>query len=225
LAVVAIAGLAVLLALLLWWWLSGGGGGFGTGSGPDRGGAQAAGGDRGPVAAGTVESAPRAATPSSATPAGPKPVPEPAEEVRLTSVAASEPPAPPSPTTARGDGTGGGLGVGDVSFRLLWRPPLGDFDLHVTDPLGHAISHNHRLCSCGGEMDRDDTTSGGPENVYWPSGKAPRGVYTFLAEWYAGAEPVTLTLQVYRGRTRVAERTARLEAKGQRTEAFTYRFE
>jgi hypothetical protein len=220
LAVGIIAGLALLLVLLvLWWFFAGGSTGLGAGAGPTSGKATAVDVDAAPasgvLALGTTASEERR-SPASALAAARTPD----ADLRLMSGAVALPSAPPA-----AEGAEGRLGTGDISFRLLWRPPLGDFDLHVTDPLGHVISHSHRLCSCGGEMDRDDTTSGGPENVFWPAGKAPRGTYTYLAEWYAGAEPVTLVLQVYRGRARVEEHTARLAAKGQRTEAFTYRLE
>lgn len=145
------------------------------------------------------------------------------------------PESPPEPRAAgvgrraRGKGGEGGgargeLGTGDVSFCLYWQPAEGDFDLHVVDPKGHHISYNDRRCPCGGEMDRDDTTSGGPENVFWPPGKAPRGSYRFYVEYFAGTGPTVVTLHVYRGRQMVLDEPVELRRKGERTRDFTYTY-
>ncbi len=100
-----------------------------------------------------------------------------------------------------GTGIGGGgggrpLGTGDVSFRMYWRPPIQDVDLHVIDPNGHHLWYGVRNCPCGGILDRDDTTSGGPENIFWPTGQGPRGTYTYYAHYFAGAGGKETILEV-----------------------------
>ncbi|MCK5804825.1 MAG: hypothetical protein KAI66_18450, partial [Lentisphaeria bacterium] len=120
------------------------------------------------------------------------------------------------PGVGQGDRAGGGgsLGTGDLSFRMHWKPARGDLDLHVMDPKGHRISHEKRTCACGGKMDRDDTTSGGPENVFWPKGRAPKGEYKFHVEYYAGTGDKQLVVEVrVKGRV-VKTQTDTLKKKG-----------
>jgi hypothetical protein len=109
-----------------------------------------------------------------------------------------------------GAGGGGGkkgtpLGTGDVSFRIYWEPPVHDIDLHVIDPHGHHLWYRETACPCGGRLDRDDTTSGGPENIFWPKGKGPQGEYRYFALYYSGAGPKTVTIQLRREERVVAE--------------------
>jgi hypothetical protein len=72
------------------------------------------------------------------------------------------------------------LGTGDVSFRVVW-DGKSDLDLHVSDPDGEHISHQHRRSATGGILDvycnADRMCSHPVENVYWPVGQAPRGRY------------------------------------------------
>lgn len=78
-------------------------------------------------------------------------------------------------------------------------------DLDVIDPSGHHLWYRAMGCPCGGVLDRDDTTSGGPENLYWPTGKGPRGTYAYYALYYAGSGRETVTLEV-RKKGEVVER-------------------
>jgi hypothetical protein len=85
---------------------------------------------------------------------------------------------------------------GDIQISLAWNGP-NDLDLEVQDPFGEWVYYRHRKSKSGGELDVD-ANGGGPttnepvENVYWPFGRAPRGVYTIevhhFADW-GGGEP------------------------------------
>jgi len=123
----------------------------------------------------------------------------------------------------RGDGRGGRpLGTGDVSFRLYWNPPLNDLDLHVIDPNGHHLWFEAMSCRCGGLLDRDDKSGGGPENIFWPIGKGPHGRYTFYAHYYDGARSKTITIEVRKEGNVIKRQTAVLNAVNDESPRFTY---
>lgn len=82
-----------------------------------------------------------------------------------------------------------GLGTGDVQITLLWEGDA-DLDLHVTDPNGEEISYMSPTSSSGGRLDRDtipcrEEVPQPVENVFWPSGGAPRGRYVVSVHYYA----------------------------------------
>lgn len=123
-----------------------------------------------------------------------------------------------------GSGSGGRpLGTGDVSFRLYWKPPVHDVDLHVIDPSGHHLWYRAMGCSCNGILDRDDTTSGGPENIFWPTGKGPPGTYTYYALYYAGSGPKEATLEVRKRGKVVETRTVVLRTVREESIYYTYK--
>ena len=80
-------------------------------------------------------------------------------------------------------------GTGDVSFRLRWSGTE-DLDLHVEDPSGEVLSFINRESGSGGLLDID--CNAGPEqlcrrpieNVYWPEGEAPEGLYRYRVEFF-----------------------------------------
>lgn len=82
-------------------------------------------------------------------------------------------------------------GTGDVSFRLVWKGTA-DLDLHVEDPSGEQLSFIQRETRSGGILDID--CNAGPEqicnhpieNVYWPEGSAPEGLYRYRVEFFRG---------------------------------------
>jgi hypothetical protein len=83
-----------------------------------------------------------------------------------------------------------GLGTGDVQITLLWESDA-DLDLHVIDPNGEEISYRSPTSSSGGRLDRDtipcrEEVPQPVENVFWPSGGAPRGQYVVAVHYYAG---------------------------------------
>ncbi len=103
------------------------------------------------------------------------------------------------------------LGSGDVSFQLRWTYGGGgegpDLDLHVTNPNGHHIFYGAPSSPDGGSLDADDQGAcgpgdgQGPENIFWSSGSAPMGIYTYSVAWYAacGYSSASYTIEVRDG--------------------------
>jgi len=80
------------------------------------------------------------------------------------------------------------LGTGDVQVTLLWADG-NDLDLHVIDPSGAEIYFSNPKSPTGGTLDHDDTagcnsTGTHVENVFWPTGGAPRGRYQVFVKNY-----------------------------------------
>jgi hypothetical protein len=120
-----------------------------------------------------------------------------------------------------------GLGGGDVQITLLWVGDA-DIDLHVVDPFGEEIYFFHETSSSGGFLDHDTIPCGSDiaqpvENVFWPSGGAPRGHYEVVVVYYSrcvnpDATPfeviVRLDGQIYDRRTGSINESERLEIMG-----------
>jgi hypothetical protein len=100
-----------------------------------------------------------------------------------------------------------GAKTGDVQVSLVW-DNYNDLDLHCIDPAGEEIFWRRRRSTSRGELDVDMNAGLGPfsaepvENIYWPSGRAPRGAYRVFVNYFAfngGADPtpyvVTLKVQ------------------------------
>lgn len=122
--------------------------------------------------------------------------------------------------------TGPRPGTGDIAFRLRWDGGA-DLDLHVVDPEGHHISFMIPASpGSKGILDVDcnrsplDLCEQPIENVYWPTGQAPTGLYEYWVQWFqhvrlpgkddpgdedAETEVVSFVLEVLHGR-RVVER-------------------
>lgn len=79
------------------------------------------------------------------------------------------------------------LGTGDVQVTLRW-DNAADLDLHVIDPGQEEISYSAPFSASGGRLDVDANAScsGDPavENVFWPTGGAPTGVYQVSVAYY-----------------------------------------
>ena len=94
-----------------------------------------------------------------------------------------------------GQACANGVCVGDGQLRItmVWTR-AGDVDLHVVPPCGAEISYRATM-QCGGQLDRDDTSGTGPENVFW-SGAPASGTYLVCATPYSigGSTPVTVTV-------------------------------
>ena len=96
---------------------------------------------------------------------------------------------------AAGQACANGVCVGNGLLRItmVW-DRAGDMDLHVVPPCGQEISFlgTNR---CGGQLDRDDTSGTGPENVFWAATPAS-GTYLVCAVPYriSGATNVTVTV-------------------------------
>ena len=121
-------------------------------------------------------------------------------------------------------------GTGDIAFRLIWSG-TDDLDLHVEDPNGHQLYFLQRECEGGGILDIDCNASPEEsckrpiENVYWPEGEAPDGVYRYSAVLFNSSEApksVEFRLQVLVGKTVVHEESGRLTPSGRESETFEY---
>jgi hypothetical protein len=98
---------------------------------------------------------------------------------------------------------------GDLQFSLFWRN-YNDLDLHCVDPAGVEIFFQNKISSrTGGELDVDQNAhepynSTPVENIFWPLGGAPSGLYriylVFYAERVGGGTPFTVRT-VVRGKT------------------------
>lgn len=104
-------------------------------------------------------------------------------------------PASPSPPTPTHEVI---LGTGDVQATLIWSS-TNDLDLQVTDPLGETIYYGQSASSSGGRLDVDanancrELTSQPVENIFWPAGKAPQGVYILSVNFFRQCEAVAST--------------------------------
>lgn len=137
---------------------------------------------------------------------------------------------PPTGRAAGGHGqagsgaSGGGrpLGTGDISFRIHWRPPVDDIDLHVIDPHGHEIWYGSKTCPCGGQLDRDDQHGGGPENIFWPDGKSPKGQFRYYAVYYRGSGPREVLIEVREQGVIIHRELFTLQRVKQKSEIFVH---
>jgi len=79
---------------------------------------------------------------------------------------------------------------GDIQISLSWHN-FNDLDLHCIDPARQEIWFaNRRSTSTGGELDIDQNahppyTLAPVENIYWPIGGAPPGLYRIFVVYYA----------------------------------------
>ncbi|MFO0630999.1 MAG: hypothetical protein U0325_35970 [Polyangiales bacterium] len=87
------------------------------------------------------------------------------------------------------------VGNGPLRVSLTW-DVAGDMDLHLVPPGGAEIYYNRRAVA-GGQLDRDDTTGTGPENVYW-SATPPSGTYLVCVVPYRIPRATNFTLTVNR---------------------------
>ena len=97
------------------------------------------------------------------------------------------------------------VGTGDVQVTLSWDTEA-DVDLHVVDPRGEEIYYGHKQSASGGELDLDSNagcTSDGirNENIVWPVGRAPRGVYTVRVDYWSncGVAQTNYTVRINNG--------------------------
>jgi hypothetical protein len=79
---------------------------------------------------------------------------------------------------------------GDIQISLSWHN-YNDLDLHCIDPAGEEIFFgNRRSARSGGELDIDQNAHlpynmSPVENIYWPFGGAPSGLYRISVVYYA----------------------------------------
>lgn len=96
-----------------------------------------------------------------------------------------------------------GAKSGDIQFSLLWKN-FNDLDLHCIDPKGVEIYYsNPRSPLTGGVLDVDTNvhppfSTMPAENIYWPTGRAPPGIYRVYVVYYAnhgGSDPTAFTVR------------------------------
>jgi len=79
------------------------------------------------------------------------------------------------------------VGSGILYFTVKWST-AGDVDTYVTTPTGKTISYTNRGPDAGtdnGNLDVDDTSGTGPENVFWATGSnPPAGTYLLCVHPY-----------------------------------------
>lgn len=95
--------------------------------------------------------------------------------------------------------------TGDIQVTLTWYANA-DIDLYVEDPNGDVVYYGNPQVPSGGELDRDNMCSnfemGKPENIFWPTGGAPPGVYKVSVNYYSdcgGAGAVRWTVRTVVG--------------------------
>ncbi|CAN96552.1 putative neutral zinc metalloprotease [Sorangium cellulosum So ce56] len=96
------------------------------------------------------------------------------------------------------------VGDGPLRFTMTWDRP-GDMDLHVVTPNGSEIYFANRFGQ-NGQLDRDDRTGTGPENVFW-STTAPRGTYLVCATPYSISASTSYTIGIHRTGASTSTRT------------------
>ncbi len=92
-------------------------------------------------------------------------------------------------------------GTGDVQITLTW-DTFADIDLYVVDPFGETIWYGNRSSGSGGQLDVDDINGFGPENIFWPDGRAPSGTYRVWVDYYAFSSftgPTNFTVRIKNG--------------------------
>jgi uncharacterized protein YfaP (DUF2135 family) len=98
-----------------------------------------------------------------------------------------------------------GVGTGDVQITLAWNADS-DVDLHVVPPGGDEIFYGRRESPSGGELDLDSNAGCQidgvrNENITWPVGTAPRGLYTVRVNYWSdcGVQRTDWTVRVNNG--------------------------
>jgi len=93
---------------------------------------------------------------------------------------------------------------GDIQISLFWKN-FNDLDLHCIDPKGEEISFSNKVSGrTGGQLDVDQNAhapfNDSPvENIFWPVGGAPPGIYKVFVVHYAnhgGLDPSAFTVRV-----------------------------
>lgn len=98
--------------------------------------------------------------------------------------------------------------TGDVQILLSWSD-INDLDIACIDPSGQKVWYKNKKVPSGGELDIDMNVGEGPyrndpiENIYWPTGRAPKGRYTVILTYFARNEgndrPTPYTIKVKYG--------------------------
>jgi hypothetical protein len=81
------------------------------------------------------------------------------------------------------------VGSGDIQISLTWNTQT-DVDLWLTEPDGNKIYYANPTSSSGGQLDYDNVTGYGPENIFFLN-EAPSGEYRVEVNYFSGAPTVT----------------------------------
>ena len=134
-----------------------------------------------------------------------------------TAPPATAPPVTPAP-----------LGTGDVRVTLTWTGDC-DLDLHVVDPTGFEISYGDPSSPSGGQLDVDDIPDPGQtgthvENIFWPTGGAPRGSYSAFVRDLGGysSSACDYSMQVFVNGAEVGGSSGSLAGTESPTTVFTF---
>ena len=96
-------------------------------------------------------------------------------------------------------------GTGSIFMTLTWNK-TGDVDLWLKEPNGNKISYLNKISSTGGELDFDNTSGFGPENIFF-EGTAPNGRYEVWAHYYSEySGPTDWVLSLKNNNTMYTER-------------------
>jgi len=92
------------------------------------------------------------------------------------------------------------VGAGDIQVTVAWDTDA-DVDLHVVDPGGDEIYWANRQSASGGQLDLDSNAACAGdnvrnENISWPVGTAPQGVYTVRVDYWANCSASTTNYTV-----------------------------
>ncbi|HOK58812.1 MAG TPA: NosD domain-containing protein [Methanothrix sp.] len=124
-------------------------------------------------------------------------------------------------------GTNTSVHTGDIQVTLTWYANA-DIDLYVEDPNGDVVYYNNPQVPSGGQLDRDNMCSnfemGRPENIFWPTGGAPPGVYKVRVNYFAdcgGVGAVRWTVRTVVGGS-VKTYTGVLNTEGETQEVTTF---
>lgn len=104
-----------------------------------------------------------------------------------------------------------GAQTGDIQISIMWNT-FDDIDLHVTfqnNNINESLSWRNRSGISGGRLDIDmngphKMTDKAVENIFWPHGRSPSGIYTvgivFFRSWTGRTSvPVTVRIKTLKG--------------------------
>jgi hypothetical protein len=122
---------------------------------------------------------------------------------------------------------------GDLQFSLFWRN-INDLDLHCIDPANEEIFFQNKVSRrTGGELDVDQNAhqpfNDTPvENIFWPYGAAPPGLYRISVVFYAERDPggTAFTVRtVVRGKTNFFTATIFFTGRRERNRICTLQYD
>lgn len=95
------------------------------------------------------------------------------------------------------------VGSGEFQATLTWNRGIGngvdgavDIDLHVIEPSGNEIYYAAPTSPTGGELDVDNVTAFGPENIFYDGVVPPEGLYQVDVHYFSGAPETAWTVTV-----------------------------